>query len=225
MSVEVEARRYLSDTGVGPSMIRSIQGARVATNATTLRVERPPFKHNFQHDNESFFWSLLWTISARINNQDLEAYASCFFRADVDCSRARETAMRDGLNHVKLACALPSPLKSLAKELECYRLVLFSAYKDRVSKAQFADVTTYSHLYQAARDVIDIFLKASVQPGVPRLITCCTHRELQSPQSRPSPEPGCGKRQHDPSSSGSVEPPAKIAKITRSGPGKREGES
>lgn len=53
--------------------------------------------HNPQHDLESFWWILLWSITARIDNVKSKEFVKSIFVNSIDDSQAREHCLKKGV--------------------------------------------------------------------------------------------------------------------------------
>ena len=49
--------------------------------------------HSFQHDLESIFWIIVWTLTARIKIAELQKYAMSIFRNNHDCPLKHELCL------------------------------------------------------------------------------------------------------------------------------------
>ena len=119
---------------------------------------RRPVVHNFEHDMESIFWLLLWTLLVRFpcnldSNEERSTFAgvlSEIFQDTSICSSTREGVFREAgtLNNL-LTRFLAPELKPLQASLDGLRNVLVAGYMNR--KYDSNDLSSYSTLYEFLR--------------------------------------------------------------------------
>ncbi|KAA1476319.1 hypothetical protein DENSPDRAFT_784887 [Dentipellis sp. KUC8613] len=144
----------------------------------------PPMIHNFEHDLESFFWFLLWTVTVRTGEKNTQDLVAPIFVNSSECSPAREEAITDGdhLRH-RLADLLPHELKELARHLYVFRLNLMRGYVQRAQA--LGDPSKYSKLYSIVRQVLDHCLEISEGPDVLPLPVKFANEETQAKDLHP----------------------------------------
>ncbi|TFY59789.1 hypothetical protein EVG20_g7659 [Dentipellis fragilis] len=150
--------------------------------------EDPVMIHNFEHDLESFFWLLLWTITVRTGDVKTQNLVSSIFHQSSQCSSAREKAITDGRELIKgLNTNICQELKDLVEPVARLRRALMWGYVNR--KETFGDLTTYSPLYGHVRKALGLCLRIAEGPGVPPLTVSFAREEAKevhplAPQTR-----------------------------------------
>ncbi|KAA1476268.1 hypothetical protein DENSPDRAFT_827146 [Dentipellis sp. KUC8613] len=150
-----------------------------------------PVAYNFQHDLESFFWLLLWTVTLRVDDAKLQAITKPMFREEPGCSNERRNAIAKGLSEEALEEALPEPIKSFAECLAGFAGNMLFGYGSRRSEDDLRNIATYSPLYGPAREIIDNCVKDAVGPEVLPLIVFSTREDMKSQGSRPLQPAAC----------------------------------
>ena len=115
----------------------------------------PCVVHNFQHDMESIFWILLWTILVRFpcdldsskERSEFTGILSEIFQDTSICSLRREQVFSQaGALCNLLSRYLASQLKPLQSAVDALHFMLVSGYLAR--KYEFDNMPSYSRLYQ-----------------------------------------------------------------------------
>ncbi|TFY70847.1 hypothetical protein EVG20_g2144 [Dentipellis fragilis] len=124
--------------------------------------------HNFEHDLESFFWLLLWTITVRTGDINTQNLVSSIFLQSSQCSPDREKAITDSRGLISgLNTNISQELKELVEPVARLRRALMWGYVNR--KQAFSDLATYSPLYGHVRKALGQCLRIAEGPGVPSL--------------------------------------------------------
>jgi len=135
--------------------------------------------HNFEHDMESIFWLLLWTLLVRFpcnldSNKERSEFAgilSEIFQDTSICSRKRERVFSQmGFLHDLLARFLAPQLKPLQAPLDALRTALVTGYLRR--KHEFNDLSSYSILYKFLRMTLIICQHLTQKQSLPDLLPC-----------------------------------------------------
>ncbi|TFK45769.1 hypothetical protein OE88DRAFT_1096107 [Heliocybe sulcata] len=98
--------------------------------------------HNFQHDLESFFWLLLWTLLDRIEGTPTSQWLVKTVFMENDLIVRRKVLTDTGYLGEMLSKALPNCLAPYREELEWFSGALFTGYMLRESKIE--DIASYA---------------------------------------------------------------------------------
>ncbi|KAG8989033.1 hypothetical protein FRB90_002440 [Tulasnella sp. 427] len=207
---------------------------------TTTAPSHVPVIHNFQHDVESVFWVILWTLLARLPS-DASREKSAHFHSELsqilqhtgDCSSQRETLFTrpNELCHLLTTWLYPK-LGRLIHGLDLFRAFLCSTYLSR--KFEFGDLALYSLLYGHLRLVLRRCQKVLKESGpLPDLLPSRSMpetvvAEVNSPTTARIPPHGVisgprnKRKQHTESRGGDDDeyippPPPKAARLNRMG--------
>jgi len=135
--------------------------------------------HNFEHDMESIFWLLLWTLLVRFPcNLDSDKERSEFagilseiFQDTSICSPKREEVFsQGGALYDLLARFLAPQLESLQAPLDALRNALVIGYLGR--KQEFNDLSSYSTLYKFLRLTLSTCQCLTQKQSLPDLLPC-----------------------------------------------------
>jgi hypothetical protein len=116
--------------------------------------------YNHEHDVESFYWLLLWTLIDRVEHVPSQIVVKEFYSNRSECPPLRAVA---GYSPVtlrrKLKSSLHSSLTGVEQEMSDVWKILCTAYNER--EDNLSDVTTYSRLYDPVRQLLGNCLQAS----------------------------------------------------------------
>ncbi|TFY51829.1 hypothetical protein EVG20_g10819 [Dentipellis fragilis] len=187
MAVEIQHQMYFNATRSDRK--RSIRDVRSRPTQNIGRKNDYHVIHNYEHDIESFFWLLLWTITARIDSEALQAFARPIFDYGPGYGSSRERILKamGTASPQQLAELLPSSISILAEYVDIFANNLYLAYMDRGHN--IGGLATYSTIYGLAREVLNACLDVADGPDVPPLILCFARQDMQSDQAGlPVPE-------------------------------------
>ncbi|TFY70853.1 hypothetical protein EVG20_g2145 [Dentipellis fragilis] len=149
--------------------------------------------HNFEHDLESFFWLLLWTITIRTGNANTQNLVASIFLQSSQCSTDRENAITDGDELMDgLESSISQELKEIVEPIAALRDILMRGYLKR--KQAFGDLKKYSKLYGHVRKALGHCLRIAEGPGVPSLPVTFAHEETQTKEVHRGLPPQTRKR-------------------------------
>ena len=135
--------------------------------------------HNFEHDMESIFWLLLWTLLVRFpcnldSNKQRSEFAgilSEIFQDTSICSPRREQVFSQvGLLREFLAKFLAPQLEPLQVLLDALRGALLAGYVRRGHN--FDDLSSYSTLYMYLRVTLSACQCLAQEKSLPDLLPC-----------------------------------------------------
>lgn len=140
----------------------------------TRRTDSPFVVHNFEHDMESIFWLLLWTLLVRFPYNGRSAFASTLsiiFRDSSICSPEREGVFTQGGRLCNLLANLLAPqLESIQAPLDDLRDWLLTGYLAR--EHNFDDLSSYSSLYEWLRATLKACQRLTREQVLPDLLPC-----------------------------------------------------
>ncbi|KAA1476316.1 hypothetical protein DENSPDRAFT_843230, partial [Dentipellis sp. KUC8613] len=152
MAIEIQRRVYIyrrDDEFVLSNNVLKYPKRQDFRNVQSLDVI-----HNFEHDLESMFWLLLWTITVRTGDANTQDLVASIFRQSLSCSTDREKAITCGNELMnKLEARICQELKNIMEPLAAFRLGLLWSYVNR--KEAFSNRTTYSPLYGYVRKALE----------------------------------------------------------------------
>ena len=191
MAVEIQTQRRLYTTPVSiptaPLEEKKLLDVLAGNTGTpddlltgnTSKSNRYPIVHNFEHDMESIFWLLLWTILVRFpcnldskeERAEFAGVLSEIFQDTSICSSMRESVFSQDttLNDI-LAKFLAPELKHLRASLDGLRNVLLAGHMDR--RYNFVDFSSYSTLYKFLRATLSAFQRLAQKEPLPDLLPC-----------------------------------------------------
>ncbi|KAG8993787.1 hypothetical protein FRB90_000608 [Tulasnella sp. 427] len=190
----------------------AITGSRPPNNVVPVKHKAKPTTllrgviHNFQHDLESIFWVLLWTLLRRVplglpeDSRQQETFMkaakaeiSAIFQDSTVPSVQREALIVSEAALESLMSRLFHPmLEGITGYLEAFRAILSWNYRNR----QFPqNLSMYSDIYPFAQRAARACIHADVEGGVPKLRTCRWRPDLTIDQpANKMPLPIHGKR-------------------------------
>ncbi|KAH9485716.1 hypothetical protein JR316_0002629 [Psilocybe cubensis] len=121
--VATEARSVTSDESTNPF---------APVSEMIVGVNREVVAHNFQHDLESIWWLLLWTMACRIDCKSSHAWARPIFQNVEDLTEERAHCFCYPINQA-ISVSFHKDISEFAKPMEKVRLIMHTAYFDRVS--------------------------------------------------------------------------------------------
>lgn len=139
----------------------------------------PVVVHNFQHDMESVFWILLWTILVRFpcdldsrkERSEFAGILSEIFQDTSICNPRREQVFsQPGTLRDLLARYLASQLTSLQTVVDAFRTILVAGYLNR--RYKFDDMPSYSCLYQYLLGLLSSCQQSIQGKLLPDLVPC-----------------------------------------------------
>ncbi|KAH9848245.1 hypothetical protein C2E23DRAFT_464436 [Lenzites betulinus] len=136
-----------------------------AQGGPSTQRRSPAVRHNFQHDVESFFWSLLWVSLTRIPGQ---ATANVLFQTNdwkFLNTRIQVIMNQSGILHNTLQSLRSDVREDLFKTLRTLRWVLKAGYDDR--KHAFEAMETYALVYGFFRQELTMLARNSLKSQVP----------------------------------------------------------
>jgi len=102
--------------------------------------------HNFQHNLESLWWTILWTLTHRSGHAPAREYANRIFQNQMTLSDARARAF-DSSIIVDLTNCLAPDLQGFVSTMDILREMLWSEYIERVEADLLFDANSYSFIY------------------------------------------------------------------------------
>jgi hypothetical protein len=124
--------------------------------------------HNFQHDVESFFWLLLWTLTGRLDDDKIQNYSKSIFQNSPFCPEPRYRVIVNTREELYcLQTMAPKEMQPLYSYLPYLGARLHKAYVER--EYRFEDLTTYCDIICAAYDVLQSYLNYISSSDIPAL--------------------------------------------------------
>lgn len=116
--------------------------------AFPVEVNRPVPIHNFQHDLESVWWILLYTITLRVENSPSKAlgYARTVFQNSNGLSKARRDCFVDSIR-AKLNKVLLEDVRAFGIPMEWMRSRLHKGYVDREKDGLLREIGSYIEIH------------------------------------------------------------------------------
>jgi len=143
MAIEILELRYLA---VAPDSSDS-----ESFEKQTVETERTPqVVHNFQHDLESVWWILLWTITCRIAHPPSQAYAKTIFDNSMRSSLQRYDALAEPLTRT-LRTVLKESLSEFSVYMESMRKYLLKQYRRRYGIEKLNNPRSYTRIHHLFR--------------------------------------------------------------------------
>ncbi|KAA1476308.1 hypothetical protein DENSPDRAFT_784822 [Dentipellis sp. KUC8613] len=166
MAIEIQRRVYIYRQDDEFSLSNNI--LKYPKRQDFRNVQSLNVIHNFEHDLESMFWLLLWTITVRTGDANTQDLVASIFRQSLSCSTDREKAITSGDELMKkLEARICQELKKIVEPLAAFRLGLMWSYVNR--KQALSNRATYSPLYGYVRNALEDCLKIAEDPKVPLL--------------------------------------------------------
>ncbi|PPQ81959.1 hypothetical protein CVT25_014688 [Psilocybe cyanescens] len=116
-------------------------------NGKTTTGEDDVVVHNFQHDLESVWWILLWTITCRIHHTPSKEWARPIFQNITDLSPARTTCFSKKVEGA-LETILIDKARGFSKWIEAARLFMFKQYRERVRGGRLRAKGSYVFIHE-----------------------------------------------------------------------------
>ncbi|KAG8938392.1 hypothetical protein FRC04_008941 [Tulasnella sp. 424] len=169
----------------GPKSVISSELSNTGEAACQDEPETPSFVlHNFQHDLESIFWIVLWTLLARFpptqrsteEQRKFEAELYSIFQNASTCPPGRERVFtrRGELKRVLLTW-VPEILKPITPDLEQIRVVLNQAYFTR--RLDIGNFSTYPRLHHEMRSMLAGWIGWLSNAELPELTSCSSMQD------------------------------------------------
>ncbi|KAA1475769.1 hypothetical protein DENSPDRAFT_842618 [Dentipellis sp. KUC8613] len=180
IAIEIQRQRYFS------SYRQPSRAPRTWANIddpSKVPAPRPLIIHNFEHDLESFFWLLLWSITTRLRNDEIDTLVNPIFQHNLNCSPQREEAfITENCIQQPLTNLLPDAMKKLPILIEILRDNLYCAYLER---SEIGKLESYSGLYGIVREALHrCFLTVNTSNMSP-LAAFPAHHDILSAQADP----------------------------------------
>ncbi|PPQ88968.1 hypothetical protein CVT25_005067 [Psilocybe cyanescens] len=133
---------------------KSVDAAYEEDSSDDDEAEEDPFLddrlqiviHNFQHDLESVWWIMLWSLTARIQHKLSNNWAKTIFQNTLQLSTPRKRCFTKSI-WSKLNSILAAPAKKLSKNMDTMRRNLHVAYNNREKEDKLRDFGTYVDIY------------------------------------------------------------------------------
>jgi len=98
--------------------------------------------HNFQHDLESLWWSVVWTLTHRSGHTPAREYADRIFQNQMTLSHERARAFESGIA-IHLTNCLAPDLQGFVFTIEKLRQVLWNQYIERAENDLLFNANSY----------------------------------------------------------------------------------
>lgn len=173
MAIEIQKQVHLYIPPIPLENLSTIFAGNISESKS------PSVMHNFQHDMESIFWILLWTILVRFpcdlhspkERSEFAGILSEIFQDTSICNPRREQVFTQaGTLSDILATYLASQLKPLRVAVDVLRRVLVDGYLKRECK--FDNMPSYSSLYQYLQKALSICQELIQEKSLPDLVPC-----------------------------------------------------
>lgn len=123
--------------------------ALAADSSPLAPPKRPNVVHNFQHDCESLWWLLLWTMTSRSRHKSAQTFGNSIFRNTMTLSPERRFAFKFFIEQDLLEALNGSNAPPfLAKFMEHLRYVLYKHYKRREKGEDLFKASSYVGVHQ-----------------------------------------------------------------------------
>ncbi|TFY59786.1 hypothetical protein EVG20_g7656 [Dentipellis fragilis] len=180
MAIEIQRQRYFSSYRL-PS--RAPHTWANIDDTFKVPAQKPRIIYNFEHDLESFFWLLLWAITARSHNDEIDALVKPIFQHNSGCSLQREEAfITENQIQEQLTDLLPNAMKKLPAFLEVLRDNLYHAYLER---SEIGRLESYSGSYGMVREALHRCFLTVNASNTYLLAVYSVHHNIQSAQADP----------------------------------------
>ncbi|TFY65936.1 hypothetical protein EVG20_g5161 [Dentipellis fragilis] len=157
---------------------KAVELEELPSRSTIEQSKSPRMIHNFEHDLESLFWVLLWTITVRAGNESTRRHVARIFQQDSHCSREREEVITAGNELVgELEELVPQELKEFLGTIDVFSYVLMNGYLTREFK--LGDLSTYSRLYGFVRKLVSECLGVAERLDIPLLPLGLSRQDTQ----------------------------------------------
>ncbi|KAG8948429.1 hypothetical protein FRC04_009799 [Tulasnella sp. 424] len=193
MAVEIQKQVHIYDPDWGKTPIRGYEWGSVISSelsntgeaACQGKPKAPSFVlHNFQHDLESIFWIVLWTLLARFPPTQRSTEDKRKFKAELYSifqntstyppNRERVLTQEGNLESV-LQTWVSGILQPITKELQVIRRVLKQAYI--VRRFDIGDFSSYSWLYHEMRSMLASWVAWLSNMELPELTSCSSMQD------------------------------------------------
>ncbi|KAF8176470.1 hypothetical protein BJ912DRAFT_1045964 [Pholiota molesta] len=148
--------------------------------------------YNFQHDLESVWWILLWTLTSRVPYEPSTDFAKKVFQNRTTMWMERKNCIMYDISRPLTACLEPS-LCPFAAPLENARNTMFKYYVVRAKEKKLFDLEWYRKIHQ----YFAIFFRAVNKGSGPsnwRAMRLSTNEPQPSALASQRPQPGRNKR-------------------------------
>ncbi|KAF8191342.1 other/FunK1 protein kinase [Pholiota molesta] len=148
--------------------------------------------YNFQHDLESVWWILLWTLTSRVPYEPSTDFAKKVFQNRTTMWMERKNCIMYDISRPLIACLEPS-LRPFAAPLENARNTMFKYYVVRAKEKKLFDLEWYRKIHQ----YFAIFFRAVNKGSGPsnwRAMRLSTNKPQPSALASQRPQPGRNKR-------------------------------
>ncbi|KAH9487304.1 hypothetical protein JR316_0001374 [Psilocybe cubensis] len=112
-------------------------------NTTQNNILEKPVIYNFQHDLESLWWVLVWSLTARVSHQPSRTWANQVFQHDVVPTPERVRFLR-ALSRITLEDIMLPSISFLHVLVELIRSVMNIAYSELERGDTFRDTLSYA---------------------------------------------------------------------------------
>jgi hypothetical protein len=102
--------------------------------------------YNFQHDLESIWWILMWTLTARVPHNPSRDFASKIFQNRISLTRERADCITEDITE-RLSACLEKSLLRFVRPLERLRLAMRREYVIRAKKNELFVRGSYSNIH------------------------------------------------------------------------------
>ncbi|TFY51765.1 hypothetical protein EVG20_g10848 [Dentipellis fragilis] len=178
MAIEIQRRDHIYQP-------RKAVGLKELPKRSAIKHSKPPLMiHNFEHDLESLFWVLLWTITIRAGDESTQQHVASIFQQSSHCSRERGKVITSGSEIVEeLEELLPQELKEFLEYIEVFSCVLMDGYLTR--KFELGKLPTYSRLYGLVRQLLSECLRVAEGLNTPLLLLNISRQDTQTKEVHP----------------------------------------
>jgi hypothetical protein len=115
-------------------------------NPLKSKPKAPQVIYNFQHDLESVWWILMWTLTARVLHQPSTDFAKTIFKNQTSLWHEREVCIVGELTG-RLSACLEKSLHSFIAPLEGARMILLIEYAARAQDGKLFDLGSYRTIH------------------------------------------------------------------------------
>ncbi|PPQ88974.1 hypothetical protein CVT25_005073 [Psilocybe cyanescens] len=110
--------------------------------------------HNFQHDLESVWWIILWTITCRVAGNPAQLFGQQIFHNSIRVSPARGLAFRKPIQ-VKLEQCLGPLATTFPIRMESIRMAMYQAYVAREREGKLREVASFAAIHQSFEEFLE----------------------------------------------------------------------
>lgn len=174
--------------------------------------------HNFQHDLESIWWLVLWTITSRVVGSSAQLYGQGIFQNSIIASPKRLKAFRSGIEEDLNSC-LGKLARYFSEPMETIRGAMYQDYVSRVREGNLTNIASFVPTSNAFRSFFSD-LEESRDRWSATLLNAENPYIDPAERKRPLPDDPDEAQQDE----SEVEPKSKLPKTSDSSKGKLPAE-